>query len=46
MGRPVLDKLDEQSEEAWGNMKQGFADALEKLQTEIRDVRKDIDPAA
>jgi hypothetical protein len=41
-----LDRLDAQSEEAWSDMKQGFANALEKLEGEIRQVRKDVDPDA
>jgi hypothetical protein len=41
-----LDRLDAQSEAAWSDMKQGFANALEKLEGEIREVRKDVDPDA
>jgi hypothetical protein len=41
-----LDQLDQQSEEAWIDTKQGFADALEKLEGKIRQVREDVDPDA
>lgn len=38
--------MNEKSDEAWTQMKGGFADALERLEGQIRDVRKDIDPDA
>jgi DNA repair exonuclease SbcCD ATPase subunit len=41
-----LDRIDAESDEAWSQMKSGFADALERLETQIRQVRKDIDPDA
>jgi len=41
-----LDDIDEQTDQAWSQMKGGFADALERLEAQIRQVRKDIDPAA
>lgn len=42
----VLDQMDKESDQAWIQMKEGFADALERLGTQIQQVRKDIDPAA
>lgn len=41
-----LARMSEQTDEAWTQMKDGFADALERLEGQIREVRKDIDPDA
>lgn len=41
-----LERMDKESEQVWTDMKAGFADALERLETELRQVRKDIDPDA
>jgi hypothetical protein len=38
-----LERMDRESEEAWSQMKQGFADALGRLEVQIRKVREDID---
>lgn len=41
-----LERMDRESEEAWSQMKEGFADALGRLEVQIRKVREDIDPAS
>lgn len=41
-----LARMDAESDEAWSQMKDGFADALERLEAQIHQVRKDIDPDA
>jgi hypothetical protein len=41
-----LDRMGEESEQVWGDMKGGFADALERLETQLQQVRKDLDPDA
>lgn len=41
-----LARMDAQTDEAWSQMKDGFADALERLEAQIRQARKDIDPDA
>lgn len=41
-----LTRMSEETDEAWTQMKDGFADALERLEAQIRQVRKDIDPEA
>ena len=39
-----LEHLETESEEAWVRTKDGFHDALERLEGEIRKVRQEIDP--
>lgn len=41
-----LARMSEETDEAWTKMKGGFADALERLEGQIHQVRKDIDPDA
>jgi hypothetical protein len=41
-----LERMGEETEDAWSQMKDGFADALDRFETKVRQVRKDIDPDA
>jgi hypothetical protein len=41
-----LEKLGQQTEDAWGKAKGGFADALDRLEKQVKELRKDFDPAA